>query len=314
MPFGAHIFDLLETALAESFPYHSGLDAFLQRCGVPASRLTAVRQRAEARNKESGRFAKAPKRFVAQELLRDLGSGTPDDDRLMATFITTLCKGTFGGASHHALTAIQDLRAFQTVERTEAAERRAEQVRQQRDAERQREQAGAVVAAERQRLQQSFLTLNEHHDHQQRGYAFERFLNEFFDFEGLSPRGSFKIVGEQIDGSFAWANRTYLVEAKWVKDPVAGAEFGAFMYKISGKTADTRGLYISINGYSPEAIRGLNGKGELRFACIDGAHLLRSLEPGRDLKNTLKVLWRHANETGEAYLPVGSTSFLGRGG
>jgi hypothetical protein len=83
------------------------------------------------------------------------------------------------------------------------------------------------------------LTLNEHQDHQQRGYAFERFLNELFEFEGLSPRGSFRIMGEQIDGSFAWANRTYLVEAKWVTEPVAGAEFGAFMYKIAGKTADT---------------------------------------------------------------------------
>jgi hypothetical protein len=158
------------------------------------------------------------------------------------------------------------------------------------------------------------LTLNEHRDHQQRGYAFERFLNDFFEFERLSPRGSFRLIGEQIDGSFAWANRTHLVEAKWVKEPVAGAEFGAFIYKIAGKTADTRGLYTSINGYSSEAIQGLKGKGELRFVCIDGAHLLRSLEPGCDFKRTLEVLWRHASETGEAYLPVSSASFLKRGG
>jgi hypothetical protein len=228
--------------------------------------------------------------------------------------ITALCKGSFPNASQSGLTAIYDLQTSQAVERREAAERRAEQERQQRAAEQQREKAGAAEAARRRRLQQSFLALNEHQDHQQRGYAFERFLNDFFEFESLSPRGSFKIIGEQIDGSFAWANRTYLVEAKWVKEPVAGAEFGAFMYKIAGKTADTRGLYISINGYSRQAILGLNGKGELRFVCLDGAHLLRSLEPGRDFKKTLEVLWRHASETGEAYLPVGSSSFLDRGG
>jgi hypothetical protein len=314
MPFGAHIFALLETALAECFQYHSGLDTFLQRCGIEAPRVGAVRQRAEERNKVSGRFSKAPKRFVAQELLRDLSSGTPADDRLVAALITALCKGSFPGASQSGLAALQDLQTSQAVERKEASERRVEQERQRRVSEQQREKTAAAEAAERQRLRQSFLTLNEHQDHQQRGYAFERFLNELFEFEGLSPRGSFRIMGEQIDGSFAWANRTYLVEAKWVKEPVAGAEFGAFMYKIAGKTADTRGLYISINGYSPQAILGLTGKGELRFACIDGTHLLRSLEPSRDLKRTLEVLWRHASETGEAYLPVSSSSFLNRGG
>jgi hypothetical protein len=314
MPFGAHIFDLLETALAECFQYHDNLDTFLQRCGIAASRVAAARQRAEDRNRASGRFSKAPKRFVAQELLRNLSSGTPADDRLVAALITALCRGSFPRASQSGLVAIQDLQTSQAVERKEAAERRAEQERQRRAAEQQRENTVAAEAAARQRLRQSFLALNEHQDHQQRGYAFERFLNEFFEFEGLSPRGSFKIIGEQIDGSFAWANRTYLVEAKWVKEPVAGAEFGAFMYKIAGKTADTRGLYISINGYSPQAVLGLIGKGELRFVCIDGTHLLRSLEPGRDFKKTLGVLWRHASETGEVYLPVSSSSFLNRGG
>jgi len=275
---------------------------------------TLGRLRAEDRNKASGRFAKAPKRFVAQELLRELGSGTPADDRLVATLITGFCKGSFPDAGEPGVAAIDGLKASQAVERMEAAERRTQQERQQRAAEQQRERAGAAEAAKRQQFRQSFLTINELEDHQQRGFALERYLNDFFEFEGLSPRGSFRITGEQIDGSFVWAARTYLVEAKWVKEQVAGADFGAFAYKITGKTADTRGLYISINGYSPQAIVGLNGKGELRFACIDGAHLLRSLEPGHNFKRVLEVLWRHASETGEAYLPISSEAFLNRGG
>ena len=151
-------------------------------------------------------------------------------------------------------------------------------------------------------------------DPQQRGYALERFLNEFLEFEGLNPRGSFKIIGEQIDGSFAWASSTYLVEAKWVKDRIAGAEFGAFIYKIGGKTADTRGLYISINGYSEQALEGLQKKGELRFVCIDGSHLMRALNYGWDFPKLLNIVWRHASETGEAYLSVSSTRFRELGG
>jgi Arc/MetJ-type ribon-helix-helix transcriptional regulator len=314
MPFGAHILDLLETALAEAFPYHSSLDNFVLRCGVPAPRVAKVREHAEKRNQLSGRFAKAPKRFVAQEMLRELGSGSPGDDRMLAVLVTAFCKGSFPNASPAARAAINALAESRTAEQREAEERRAEFRRQQRAIEREQESADAATATERQQLHQSLLSLNEHLDHQQRGYAFERFLNAFFEFEALSPRGSFKIVGEQIDGSFSWATRTHLVEAKWVKEPVAGAEFGAFIYKIAGKTADTRGLYTSVNGYSPQAIESLNTKGELRFVCIDGAHLLRALNPGRDFKKILEILWRHASETGEAYLPVGSSPFLSRGG
>ena len=83
MPFGAHILDLLEAALAESFQYHGGLNSFVQRSGVAASRLATIRKQAEDRNKLSGRFPKAPKRFVAQELLKELSSGAPEDDRIL---------------------------------------------------------------------------------------------------------------------------------------------------------------------------------------------------------------------------------------
>ncbi|MBN1572807.1 MAG: hypothetical protein JW984_06375 [Deltaproteobacteria bacterium] len=37
---------------------------------------------------------------------------------------------------------------------------------------------------------------------QPRGYAFEEFLNELFKAYNLDPQSSFRLVGEQIDGSF----------------------------------------------------------------------------------------------------------------
>lgn len=120
----------------------------------------------------------------------------------------------------------------------------------------------------------------------------------------MKPRGPFKLVGEQIDGSFTWGHQTHLLEARWVKEPVAGIGFSSFMYKIEGKTANTRGLFVSINGYSQEAIAGLKQKGQLRFICMDGAHLMRALSPGATLGGVLEELWRHADETGEPFLPV----------
>jgi hypothetical protein len=39
MPFGPHIFALLESGLTECFKYHNGLDAFVLRAGLPQPRL-----------------------------------------------------------------------------------------------------------------------------------------------------------------------------------------------------------------------------------------------------------------------------------
>ena len=39
-----------------------------------------------------------------------------------------------------------------------------------------------------------------------RGYDFEAFLNELFNAYGLSGRASFRLKGEQIDGSFVMHN------------------------------------------------------------------------------------------------------------
>lgn len=311
MPFGPHVIGLVETALAECFQYHDSLDSFVLRAGVSKARLAASRKRAEERSKQSPRgFGRAPKRFVAKELLNDLSTSDREDDQIVATIITGLCRGNFRDATTEGCAAIDSLKALRAVESQQAAQQRLDEERRRREQETRADKLAADRAGRRDHFRQSFLTLYEHRDPQQRGFALEKFLNDFFDYEGLNPRGSFKLLGEQIDGSFAWAGRTHLVEAKWLKDPVGGAAFGGLMYKIEGKTADTRGLFLAVGGYSPEAIKGLHLKGELRFICIDGTHLMHALSPGRDLPRLLDFLWRHASETGEAYVPVSSPAFL----
>jgi hypothetical protein len=304
MPHGAHVLSLLEDALAEAFQYHNALDNFLRRSGVSDARLTAARRTAEERsNVSSSNFDRAPKRFVVQALLAGLDRGTDEEDRVVADLVTALCKGRFPDASPNATAAIRALVEERASEREEAGAQREERWRKKREDERARENAAAKEAGTREGFKASFLHLCQESDPQARGYMLEQFLNKFLAFE---------LIGEQIDGSFAWSGRTYLVEAKWVSTPVGGAGFSGLMYKIEGKTADTRGLFISINGYSQDAINGLKQKGELRFVCIDGAHLMRCLEHGGSFRRLLEMIWRHADETGEAYLPVGLPAFAAR--
>jgi hypothetical protein len=48
-----------------------------------------------------------------------------------------------------------------------------------------------------------------------RGFAFEKFLRNVFMLFGLAPRSSFRLIGEQIDGSLQLDSEVYLIEAKW---------------------------------------------------------------------------------------------------
>ncbi|GEM_PF-2210624 len=308
MPFDAITLTHLEDALSDGFKYHNNLDDFIVRSGISQSSLALLRAAAEHKSAQSGRFSKAPKRYVVRELLASLSEQGPDGDRLVANLITNLVGLPLKDASPNALAAVEALRAKLNSDRSSKQAERAHQKDQREEAERtahrEKERVRVAKQTARDSLRDRFQGLMAEGNAQTRGYLLETFLSDLFEHEGLQPRGSFKLKGEQIDGSFVWRAGTSFLEAKWVKEPVAGADFGAFNYKIEGKSADTRGLFVSVNGYSPEAIQGMNGKGALKFVCIDGAHIMRALLTDGGLPAILERVWRHADETGEAYLPV----------
>jgi hypothetical protein len=139
-------------------------------------------------------------------------------------------------------------------------------------------------------------------DPQPRGYAYERFLKDLFDAYGLAGRASFRLVGEQIDGSFELFGDTYLLEAKW-KGLVTGAgDLRAFNAKLEDKSAWTRGLFVSESGFSPEGLIAF-GRGK-RVICMDGLDLHDMLDQCLSLVEVLSKKARHLAETGEAFVRV----------
>lgn len=309
MPFEAATLAHLEDALAEAFHYHNQLDGFVVRTGIPSRFLRVARENAEAQVATTRTdYDRAPKRFVAHHLLNQLQALGQAGDGLLARLFTEFVNGSFPDASARANAAIAALKAQAEFDRKRTSDEREQKDKERRAAEEEKWREEDAVRGRREearaKLLRDFDTLTNKGNAQQRGYLLEGFLNGVFELEGLEPRKSFRIVGEQIDGSFVWSGNVFLLEAKWQTAGVAGAEFGAFHFKIEGKSADTRGLYVSINGYTPGALQALKDKGATRFICIDGAHLVRCLQPGQTLRSLLSVIWRHAAETGEAYLPV----------
>ena len=144
---------------------------------------------------------------------------------------------------------------------------------------------------------------------QERGLRFEGFLSDLFAAFGLAPRGSFRIVGEQIDGSFRLHTETYLVEAKWHGPQIGFADLMAFSGKVSGKAAWARGLFVSNSGFTQEGLEAFSRGRQTNLICVDGLDLYEVLSRRVSLIAVLEEKARRAAETNRAYIPVRDLSF-----
>lgn len=133
---------------------------------------------------------------------------------------------------------------------------------------------------------------------QARGFAFERYLKELFESFYLQPRGSFKLIGEQIDGSFTLHNEVYLLEAKWTSKAIDKAQLVVFNEKVSSKSGFTRGVYISFAGYSSEALETFPHGRTINIILLTVQELAIGLSRRLDLKELLWAKVRALAEEG----------------
>lgn len=89
---------------------------------------------------------------------------------------------------------------------------------------------------------------------QRRGYAFQDFLNDLFTAHDIVARGSFRLKGEEIDGSFDIGAQTYLLEAKWQASLTSQSDLLIFNSKVEGKSTWARGLFVSHAGFGHDGL------------------------------------------------------------
>lgn len=102
-------------------------------------------------------------------------------------------------------------------------------------------------------LKQEFFRLAVDGDRNRAGLALERLLNQLFELFELRPRQPFRVVGEQIDGSFELDGQIYLLESKWEKHAIPEGDLLIFRGKIEGKSTFTRGVFVALNDISIQA-------------------------------------------------------------
>lgn len=139
---------------------------------------------------------------------------------------------------------------------------------------------------------------------QQRGFAFETFLSSLFELNGLLPRQSFRLMGEQIDGSFQLGQEVYLLEAKWQDRPIGQADLLAFAGKVDGKATGALGLFVSYSTFSQDGLEAFARGKRTSIICMDSLDLYHILEGKLRLSDVIARKRRYALETNAAYVPV----------
>lgn len=149
-------------------------------------------------------------------------------------------------------------------------------------------------------IKNRYLALMGSDNTQGRGFELERVMYELFELFDLDPKASFKNLGEQIDGAFSLEGTEYLFEAKWHKELVIKADLAVFTDKVRTKLENTLGVFLSINGFSPDGVSA-HQSGGASILLMDGGDLMAVFEERIDFTSLLLRKKRHAAQTGHIY-------------
>jgi hypothetical protein len=154
-----------------------------------------------------------------------------------------------------------------------------------------------------EQFRQAFQDIYPMPDTNERGTRFEQFMNAVFGYYCQRSEGPFRRVGEQLDGLFVFDNHPYYVEIRWKKKKATAADVSVLRDRAkAGFGGDTKALFLSFEGFSPECLEELEGRTDERVILMDGSDLMVVLqgEMGFDVLLAEKQL--HLSRTKRPYV------------
>ena len=153
----------------------------------------------------------------------------------------------------------------------------------------------------RKELLDEFLKLHSGSlDSQARGYALEGILTELAKSNSLETTESFRVCGEQIDGSIKYDGEHYLIEAKWQNVSLTNESVYQFAGKIEGKMYG-RGLLFSVHGFSRNVIDSIVKGKAIKTIFVDGEDIVLVLEGHVSFREMIDAKVRSAQTKGWIY-------------
>jgi restriction system protein len=131
-----------------------------------------------------------------------------------------------------------------------------ERVRANREAAERRERERAA----REDLKKDLFALFGEPDPYSRAKRLESVLNRLFALDGIGIREAFHVVGderegivEQIDGAIELDGEIYLVEMKWLEEPIGTAQISPHLVRLFSRS-EARGIFISQSRFTEPAV------------------------------------------------------------
>ncbi|APO44598.1 hypothetical protein BS614_11715 [Paenibacillus xylanexedens] len=144
--------------------------------------------------------------------------------------------------------------------------------------------------------------------YRQRGRELEVLVQKLLDLEKLEPRMRYRPEGEEIDGSFLLGDKVYLLELKWHSVELPASSIYQFKGKVDGKLLGTIGIFISLSGYSKDAVDALSLGKTLNVILFDKEDFEVCVKEEYGFRKVLTTKLRQAAEEGIVFFPYNSVS------
>jgi len=109
---------------------------------------------------------------------------------------------------------------------------------------------------------------------------------------------------KSLTDRFGWTARTVLLEAKWTADSQPASSLYQFMGKVSGKLVGTVGLFVSMNGFSADAVDALVAGKELNLILMDGSDFRLIASGATSIADAIRTKLRAAGDSGTPYFAL----------
>lgn len=123
------------------------------------------------------------------------------------------------------------------------------------------------------------------HTPQTRGQRFNEIIAEMLRCWGIEAQTSIRSHGE-IDVVFSLAGTRYVVEAKWEQAKTSTGHIAKLQKRVRQRLAGTYGIFLSMSGYTAEALADVAYGERLEVLLLDGPHfeaMLAGLVPPQEM-------------------------------
>jgi hypothetical protein len=138
---------------------------------------------------------------------------------------------------------------------------------------------------------------------QARGQRFNGLVAQLLTSFGIPARSDQRSVGE-VDVTFTFGGRRFILEAKWEKRKSDTGYVAKLQRRVEQRMSGLTGVFLSMNGYSPDALEEVTRGRRLDVLLIDQTHweaMLCGLVPPPEM---LDLITDAASFQGRAYTPL----------